>query len=82
MVVTHDEQAFAGPRIDHAYTPHHMIGTIYEWDVFGSVSQLIIAIKSTNQFQGLAKSRVPKNHKQLQFMNDCMLHVGTQLFTA
>ena len=60
MVVTHDEQAFAGPRIDHAYTPHHMMGTFYEWGVFGSVSQLIIAIKSTNQFHGLAKSPDPK----------------------
>jgi hypothetical protein len=52
MVVTHDEQAIAGPRIDHAYTPHHMMSTIYEWDVFGSISQLIISIKSTNQFHG------------------------------
>ena len=60
MVVTHDEQASVGPRIDHAYTPHHMMSTFYEWGVFGSVSQLIIAIKSTNQYHGLAKSPAPK----------------------
>ena len=82
MVVTHDEQTFAGPRIDQAYTPHHMMGTFYEWSVFGSVSQLIIAIKSTNQFHRLAKFPAPKNQKQLQFINDCILLVGTQLFTA
>ena len=37
-----------------------MMKTIYEWDVFGSVSQLIIAIKSTKQFHGSAKSPDPK----------------------
>ena len=30
MVVTHHEQAFALPRQDHAYNPHHMMCTFCE----------------------------------------------------